>query len=208
MARQRVEVQHPGLIEEVLSAAGKHGASVFGVHPKSVVAALERHYAGSLREDLEEANGRLAISLVQASVLKDDLAEARRNLEAGRPLYAVQSVQSLAAVNAALRDGSSIAELQGQVVIVRPLQVYDEGTATVQASTVVAEGACVCTAVGLGNAGLPVPQSVGAPLELLSQFVRHAKQGAIRFTSGASHDDREQFDKLVHAAKALLAGGE
>jgi hypothetical protein len=45
-------------------------------------------------------------------------------------------------------------------------------------------------------------------MELLSQFVGHAKQGAIRFTSGASHADREQFDKLVHAAKALLAGGE
>ena len=99
-----------------------------------------------LSEDLEVAE------------LQKALADAWAQLSLPSPqLYAVQALTDVAAATRAVRDGASLGDLQGQLVAVRRLKVYDRDCGWVQATTVLADGACVCTADGLTLAGLPVP---------------------------------------------------
>jgi hypothetical protein len=74
------------------------------------------------------------------------------------PLYAVQQVTTLAQAANALDDGQVLGTLAQQLVLVRPLHVYDGEGAVLHHAEVQHGGAAVCTAAGLEQAGLPLPQ--------------------------------------------------
>jgi hypothetical protein len=73
------------------------------------------------------------------------------------PLYAVQQVTTLSQAANALEDGQWLGVLAQQVVLVRPVHVYDGAGAVLNHAEVTQGGAAVCTAAGLEQAGLPVP---------------------------------------------------
>jgi len=77
------------------------------------------------------------------------------------PLYAVQRVATLEAAANALEDGQWLGTLAQQLVLVRPLHVYDGTGAVLHCAEVQHGGAAVCTAAGLEQAGLPVPGAGG-----------------------------------------------
>lgn len=128
--------------------------------------------AAALREQLQAAQAEAREARLQ---LEDARDAARVGYEPPRELrveygvtswgdgpmpqlYEVQAVRELGQVATAVQEGSALATLQGQLVMVRPAHVYGADTAPVQASTVLALGACVCTAEGLLAAQLPVPE--------------------------------------------------
>jgi chromosome segregation ATPase len=110
-------------------------------------------------EDLRDAVGvgREKPASGEVAELQERLAEAMVALAVpSEQLYAVQALTDLAAATRAVHDGAALADLQGQLVAVRRVRLYRD-CGLVQATTVLAEGACVCTADGLALAGLPVP---------------------------------------------------
>jgi len=183
MGRQRVERAHPDLVPWVLQTACASGVQRFSVSATSVHRALERHYTEQLQAQLAQLRAELAEATDEINRAHDQLQEAEAALsrlhvqrltqpQAGADapatqlpqLYEVQAVRELAQVHAALREGAVLGSLGGgggQLVVVRPAHVYGADSAPVQASTVLALGACVCTAEGLVAAQLPAPSAGG-----------------------------------------------
>lgn len=124
----------------------------------------------NLRPELAEANAEIERAHDQLQEADTELAKLRAQ-EGAQPgtqpelqLYEVQAVRELAQVHAALREGAVLGSLGGgggQLVVVRRAHVYDAASAPLQASTVLAQGACVCTAQGLLVAQLPLPTAGG-----------------------------------------------
>jgi len=213
--RKRIEEQNPKLVDEMLQYAAAHGAVVYGVHPRTIERAIERHYTEPLRleryaevaeaneqiehlselcseteqqlaiarAELADAHEHLALMAQQAqdtvqqnnaqwapTELSDELsddpevAELQNALTAAlvelhlhrQPLYAVQQVTDLSRTASAVQGGAQVGLLDGQLVTIRPVYVYD-GSCAVAWSNVITEGASMCTAAALLAAGLPVP---------------------------------------------------
>jgi hypothetical protein len=99
----------------------------------------------------------------------DEVAELREQLALAtvalnlrdEQLYAVQQVTTLEQAANALEDGRVLGTLGQQLVLVRPVHVYDGTGVVLHHAEVVHGGAAVCTAAGLAQAGLPVPGAGG-----------------------------------------------
>lgn len=96
-------------------------------------------------DEIEELREQLAVATVALSLTDTKL-------------YSVQAMTTLAQVESAVREGAALGTLQHQLVAVRPVYVYDAETPTLQVSTMLSLGACVCTQDGLDVAGLPIPK--------------------------------------------------
>ena len=188
MPTVRTEVKHPRLVREALEAACMHATQQYGVSDNAVRRALARHYTEELhgqvvahaaenvrlraevRELQQELESLRDVARVgyepppsgEVAELQEQLALATFQLHLQNvPLYAVQQVATLEAAANALVDGMGLGTLAQQLVLVRPLHVYDGEGAVLHHAEVQHGGAAVCTAAGLEQAGLPVPGAGG-----------------------------------------------
>ena len=188
MPTVRTEVKHPRLVREALEAACMHATRQYGVSDNAVRRALARHYTedlqgqvvahaaenvrlrAELRELQQELESLRDVARVgyepppsgEVAELQEQLALATFHLHLQNvPLYAVQRVATLEAAANALDDGQVLGTLAQQLVLVRPLHVYDGEGAVLHCAEVQHGGAAVCTAAGLEQAGLPVPGAGG-----------------------------------------------
>jgi len=156
----------------------------YGVSGQAVRRALARHYTEELhgqvvahaaenvwlrakvRELQQELESLRDVARVgyepppsgEVAELQEQLALATVALHLqSEPLYAVQMVTTLSQAANALEDGQWLGVLAQQVVLVRPVHVYDGAGAVLNHAEVTHGGAAVCTAAGLEQAGLPVP---------------------------------------------------
>ena len=187
MPAVRTEVKHPRLVSEALEAACAHAMQQYGVSGQAARRALARHYTeelhgqvvahaaenlrlrAELREQQQELEALRDVARVgyepppsgEVADLQEQLALATVALHLqlqSEPLYAVQMVTTLSQAANALEDGQWLGVLAQQVVLVRPVHVYDGAGAVLHHAEVTHGGAAVCTAAGLEQAGLPVPQ--------------------------------------------------
>ena len=185
MPAVRVEVKHPHLVRDVLAVACAHAVQEYGVGEGAVRRALARHYTeelqgqvvahaaenvrlrAELRELQQELESLRDVARVgyepppsaEVAELQEQLALATVALQLQNvPLYAVQHVATVEAAANALEGGQVLGTLAQQLVLVRPLHVYDGTGAVLHCAEVQHGGAAVCTAAGLEQAGLPLPQ--------------------------------------------------
>jgi len=188
MPTVRTEVKHPRLVREALEAACMHATQQYGVSDNAVRRALARHYTEELQGQVvahaaENLRLRAEVRELQQELESlrdvarvgyepppsDEVAELREQLALAtvalnlrdEPLYAVQQVTTLEQAANALEDGRVLGTLAQQLVLVRPVHVYDGEGVVLHHAEVVHGGAAVCTAAGLAQAGLPVPGAGG-----------------------------------------------
>lgn len=179
MSRVRVENSHPAMLKGAVRAAVRHCVGEYGVSEKSVHRALERKYAEELSRELTEARKEIALLNMQLEDLRDtarvgyeppqngELEELREQLAVAtialslhnEPLYAVQTVQTVEQAANAVADGMQLGSLALQLVLVRPVHVYDGKGAVLHHAEAQHGGAAICTAAGLEQACLPVPKA-------------------------------------------------
>lgn len=123
--RKRVEERNPKLVDEMLQYAAAHGAGVYGVHPRTIERAIERHYADPLRAEVAEANEQVERLLDQCSDTEQQLALARAELADAHEqlgLMAQQALDTALRVKGAqvppdeLSEDLEVAELQKALV--------------------------------------------------------------------------------------------